>query len=224
MKKLILIAVLLWALPCGAQQWFCPSEQGTVLTYATYNQQGEITGYSVVRVCSVRKTGSTDYTVTESSLLENASHSAVGQPLMSDTYIKGDTTYVGINRQVKMFGALATTSGTVIMLPPDVTPAVRFENRTLTCQVRFMGLKINTTTAVNNFRLMNIETITVGGRAYDCDKIAYNTATRAAGKTYSTQVVEWYAKGVGPVLSVVTNQGNGQSTTTKLISVEVPKA
>lgn len=222
MKRILVLFALVGALPLAAQStWFCPDSVGKTLTYATYNQNGAITNYSVVKVTDVIRDGGSSY-VTESSTLLNVNKSPVSNAqLLTTIRITDDTTYYSINRQTKMFGALATTSGVVIELPAVPTVNIDWQpGRTLTCNVNFAGIKINTTTAVSDYRLVSVEPFDVVGQSRTAYKVSYETVTRAAGRNYLTTVEEWYVHGLGVVNTVVTNQNSGQSTVTKLISVK----
>ena len=206
----------------NTQEWYAPSQVGTTLKYAMYNQQGQITGYSVVRVDSVTLHSDGRWSVAQSSVQYAPNNRQVGETLYAETIISNDTTYVGINRVMEMSRASVQTWGTLIALPASVDRYTEFPNRTLGCLVRIAGFKFNTTTSAYDYTLMNQETLTVDNRIYSALKFSYDTTTKVAGRTEQTFVTTWFAKGVGTMLAVVNNQQTGESSTTKLISISYP--
>lgn len=223
MKRLVLFVLGLYATVASAQSsrqdWYAPTQVGTVLRYAVYNQEGEITGYSNVKVDSITIDSHGRYIVQQSSVQYDAQNRQVGDTLYATTIISNDTTYVGINRIMNMSRAVVQTWGTLIALPATIGSDTRFENRTLGCNVRFAGMKFHTTTETYDYTLMNEETLTVDNRIYESLKFSYNTSTKVAGRTEQTFVTTWFAKGVGTMLAVVNNEQTGESNTTKLISI-----
>ncbi|MBP3425793.1 MAG: hypothetical protein J6K81_03630 [Rikenellaceae bacterium] len=227
MKRLILLlCVCVYSIGRAQniqQNWYIPATVGTTLKYAVYNQEGEITGYSIVHTDSVTQLAEGCWRVTQSSVQYNANNRQVGDTLYAETVISGDTTYVGINRTMQMARAEVQTRGTLIALPSTIDRYTQFPNRTLDCTVRIAGLRFNTTTEAYDYQLMNDETLTVDNRIYNALKFSYNTTTKVAGRTEQTFVTTWFAKGVGTMLAVVNNEQTGESNTTKLISIHYPE-
>ena len=176
MKRLVLFVLGLYATVASAQSsrqdWYAPTQVGTVLRYAVYNQEGEITGYSNVKVDSITIDSHGRYIVLQSSVQYDAQNRQVGDTLYATTIISNDTTYVGINRIMNMSRAVVQTWGTLIALPATIGSDTRFENRTLGCNVRFAGMKFRTTTEAYDYTLMNDETLTVDNRIYESLKFS----------------------------------------------------
>ncbi len=220
MKRLIFMLCMLAPMVTSAQSdWFVPSKVGTQLRYAVYNQDGTITSYMTTTTDSVTLTADSTWIVHQRSTLYNARNQPTGAVLYSESRISNDTTYLAINRISNNSGARVRTWGTLVALPPTITPSTTFANQSLDCTVRYAGMTFNATTNINDISLMNYETLTVDNRIYNTIKLSYNTSTRVLGRNEQSFVTTWIAKQVGIMLVVVDNQQSGESTTTKLIGI-----
>jgi len=220
MKYLLAIILCITCYGASAQQnWYIPSDTTAKFKYAVYNQNGQIISYSIARVDSVYKAGNR-WIVRQSSTLYNARMQPTGAVLYAESYVSNDTTYLAINRTMNMSGATVHTKGILIALPATIDGQTTFANQQLNCRINFAGMNFRTTTEVYDIQIMNQETLTVDNRIFNTLKISYNTSTRVLGRREQTFVTTWIAKEMGIMLAVVNNEQNGNSTTTKLISIE----
>lgn len=221
MKYLLSLCLTLLCWSANAQQnWYVASDTTSKFKYAVYNQDGQIISYSVAKVDSVYQTHDSKWIVRQSSTLYNARNQPTGNVLYAESIISNDTTYLAINRIMNISGATVQTKGILVALPATIDRYTSFSNRQLDCRVKFAGMNFNTTTEVTDIQIMNEETLTVGNRIFNTIKISYNTSTKVLGRIQQTFVTTWIAKEVGIMIAVVNNEQNGDSTTTKLISIE----
>ncbi|MBR5455017.1 MAG: hypothetical protein IKV60_04420 [Rikenellaceae bacterium] len=229
MKRIMLwMALMMCAIttqaqtPEESQNWYAPSEVGTILKYAIYDQNGNITGHYVVRTDSVTRKANGQWCVSQSSLQYDANYRQIGDRLYAESIISNDTTYIGVNRIMEMSRATVQSWGTLIAIPASVNRYTSFVNRSLGCTVRVASFKFNATTKAYNYQLMGEETMTVDNRIYEALKISYETITKVVGHTEQSYATTWFAKGIGTMLAVVENEQTGESNTTKLMSIEFP--
>jgi hypothetical protein len=220
MKHLLAIILCLLCYGVYAQEnWYVPSDTTTKFKYAVYDQNGQIVSYSIAKVDSVYQIDNR-WIVRQSSTLYNARMQPTGVILYADSYVSNDTTYLAINRTMNMSGATVHTQGVLIALPATIDEQTKFANQQLKCRINFAGLNFRATTEVYDIQIMNQEVLTVNNRIFNTLKISYNTSTKVLGRNEQTFVTTWVAKEMGIMLAVVNNEQNGNSTTTKLISIE----
>ncbi len=221
MKHLFALLLCCVTLSVSAQEnWYVPSKVGAKFKYAVYNQNGQIISYTITKVDSVFRDDKGAWVVRQSSTLYNNRNQPTGSVLYADSRIVNDTTYLAVNRIMTISGAKVHTWGTLIALPPHIDGYTQFDSRHLKCSISFGGMRFNTQTAVEDVRLMNQEELFVDNRIYNTLKFSYNTTTKVLGRDEHTFVTTWIAKEVGIMIAVVENSQNGNSTTTKLISIE----
>lgn len=222
MKKVL--AILFCLVCCGSiyaqQNWYVPSDTTARFKYAVYNQNGQIVSYSIAKVDTVYKVSDDKWLIRQSSKLYNANNQPTGSTLYAESYVSNDTTYLAINRIMDMSGADVQTNGVLIAIPAIINEHTTFANQTLNCRIKFAGINFRTTTEVYNIKIMNEDVLTVGNRIFNTIKISYNTSTKILGRNEQTFVTTWIAKEMGIMLAVVNNEQSGNSTTTKLISIE----
>jgi hypothetical protein len=221
MKHIFALLLCVAAVNAAAQDnWYVPSEVGTKFRYAVYDQSGQIINYMVTKVDSVYCDSKGAWVVRQSSTIYNSRNQPTGSVLYAESIISNDTTYLAVNRVMTISGAKVHTWGTLIALPSEIDELTRFAPRQLQCSISFAGMRFNTVTSIEDITLVNQEDLFVDNRIYDALKFSYNTTTKVLGRNENTFVTTWVAKEVGIMIAVVENVQNGNSTTTKLISVE----
>jgi hypothetical protein len=108
---------------------------------------------------SVTLTADSTWIVRQRTTLYNARNQPTGAVLYSESRISNDTTYLAINRISNNSGARVRTWGTLVALPPTITPSTTFANQSLDCTVRYAGMTFNATTNINDISLQKIYAI-----------------------------------------------------------------
>lgn len=251
MKKIVLLLTLaLTLLPalCRAQNYIVPTTQGTILEYASFDADGNVTDRvrkTVEKVTPVRQgtevilrtdilnedgTPNTDFAVMRETII-----------IAPDKIVKLKDGTADFFREMVMKSAGGQFSGEdldkidfIVEGDDMVYPVLpkegeKLKNTSVTMRIEFKNAKekeksIKLATINSSGVIDGMERVSTKAGTFECFRISKTVKFKAMmGMVSDTErMITWYAPGVGEVMSQeVTKRGKVESTT-KLVSVKTP--
>ncbi len=248
-KNVLLLALVLALLPvlCRAQNYIVPTTQGTVLEYASFDNDGNITDRVFKTVEKVSQVREGTEVILRTEILDKNGNPDTDYAVMRETIIIAPDRIVKLKEGTADFFkemVFKSTEGQFskeqmdqidILIEGDdmvypVSPknGEKLKNTSVTMRMEFRNAKekeksIKLMTMNSSGTIEGKERISTEAGTFECYKISKTVKIKVMMGVISEteRMITWYAPGVGEVMSQeVTKKGKVESTT-KLVSVKV---
>jgi len=249
-KNVLLLAFALIFVPalCRAQNYIVPTTQGTVLEYASFDNDGNVTDRIIKTVEKVSRVQQGTEVILRTDFLGNDGNPDGDIPPMRETVIIAGDKIVKLKEGTAEFlkemvlknaGGQVTEEnmdkinfvieGDDMVYPVSPKKGEKLKNASVSMRMEFMNAKekeksIKIMTINSSGAIEGNERVTTQAGSFDCVKMTKTIKFKVMmGVISETQrMISWYAPGVGEVMTQeVTKKGKVESTT-KLISVKHP--
>lgn len=227
MKLLVLtIALAFFAAVSHAQDLFFPSKEGTVLTYNVLDKKDKVTStfkYTIQKVTG--NASNLDITYLYESI------DPKGKQSFSDVitiHKKGDILYLDmsnfVNKAVfQQNGQMPVDvqiKGNNMEIPSNLSPgqALPDANVEMAMKMGFINMKI--AADVTNRKVEALEDVAVKAGNFKSYKISSDVKSSAMGIKASGKSTQWYAKGLGLIKSVNTDEKGNSTGGIELVEVK----
>jgi len=249
-KTVLLLALALTLLPalCRAQNYIVPTTQGTVLEYASYDNDGNVTDRVLKTVEKVTPVRQGTEVILRTDILDKDGNPDTDYAVMRETIIISSDKIVKLKEGTAEFfremvmknaGGQFTEEdmnkidfiieGDDMVYPVSPKNGEKLKNTSVTMRMEFQNAKekeksIKLMTMNSSGTIEGKERISTEAGTFECFKISKTVKIKVMmGVVSETErMITWYAPGIGEVMSQeVTKRGKVESTT-KLVSVKKP--
>ena len=214
MKKLLLFALIIfWGTGTKAQEIFFPTKEGTVLLYKSFDKKDKVINSSRLTIKQITINGN-DMDIT---YLCESIDSKDKLLFKEDITIhkKGDKLYFDmgnfINKSVfQQNGAIPAEvqiTGNTMEIPSNPNPGDALPNANVEMSLKMGFITMKMSALVSNRKVEATEDITVQAGPLKSYKLTSLVNASAMGMKTETNIIEWYAKGVGLVKSESYDKG-----------------
>ena len=212
MKKLIIPALAaLLSLPMQAQNCdiFIPYEEGTVLTYTSYNAKGKEVGQSRQTLVSrTEDAGATVFLMRQENLSDKKAEPVeFTYRCEGDRFIIDMNSFVDPKQQESYKDMQMDITFESIDIPKGVTPGTSLKDGSVTMKVvSDSPINIQTKVLITNRKVEAIESVTTPAGTFECLKISQTITTDMGMMKITIKSVDWIAKNIGNVKSETYNK------------------
>jgi hypothetical protein len=209
MKQLLLIAVFCYssiaALIAQDCPMYYPDKENTQMEYKQYDKKGGLSGSSVQKITSIKKTaGSTEVEV--SSMSFDAKGKNIGSAKLK-ARCEGGVFYIDMSNYLNQQSTDAykdmemSVEGGNLEMPSIMKAGDLLKDGDIKMSFSSGGMTVmKMSVSITNRKVEAVESLTTPAGTFECYKISYDIATKM-GINVNMKGVEWYAKGVGMVKS-----------------------
>jgi len=209
MKSILLSFLLCGLIGAGMSAQDCPmyypDQENTQMEYKQYDKKGGLTGSSIQKITSIKKTA--DATVAE---ISSESFDAKGKSLGSaqlTARCEAGIYYIDMKNYMNQQSTEGyddmemTVEGGNLEMPWDMKAGDLLKDGNLSMSFSSGGMTVmNMTIAITNRKVDAVENVTTPAGTFECYKISYDIATKMMFNM-KMKGVEWYARNVGMVKS-----------------------
>jgi hypothetical protein len=209
MKQLLLIAVFCYSsiavLIAQDCPMFYPDRENTQMEYKQYDKKGGLTGSSVQKITSIKKSA----TSTEVAIV-SMSFDAKGKNIGSANLkarCEGGIFYIDMSNYLNQQSTDAykdmemSVEGGNLEMPSGMKAGEALKDGDLKMSFSSGGVTVmNMSVSITNRKVEAVESLTTPAGTFECYKISYDIATKMM-ISVKMKGIEWYAKGVGLVKS-----------------------
>lgn len=214
MKKIVFVIGAWLACHAMQAQYFCVN-QGTELSYVTYDEAGQSISNETVTVTNVSNREGNTFAMYFTKIVENKAknntsytlynwkydgeNSVCTEDLMYGPYIASDSDPAVYNEEIRkaLLADKKFKGDNSFTLKDDARAGESIPNRTYS----YLNGVLKNEITVSGAAYMGEEEIGTTAGKFNCIKISYLKRTKVVLKTTTLRVTEWYAKGVGLVKS-----------------------
>lgn len=214
MRKLVFMIVVWMACHTMQAQYFC-TNQGTELSYVTYDEAGQSISNETVTVTNVKKQDGKTFATYFTKIVVNKTKNNTSYTLYN-WYYDGENS---VCAEDLMYGPYIASDSDPAMYNDDIRQALMVDKKfkgdnslTLADHAKagesipdhiysYLNGMLKNEVTISGGAYMGKEHVSTTAGKFECMKISYLKRIKAVLKTTTLRVTEWYAKGVGLVKS-----------------------
>ena len=212
------LAVLFLFLAAGlnAQVPFFLNKKGVVLTYASKNAKGKISGYSETTVTAVDGNNSNCTIVYETMAMDAKKKPLLANPIDTKVRIAGGVVSFDPSSFAGQVMEGMQITGDNLLLPSTASKGDVLNDYSINITIGPM----TTTTTVSNVNVVAEETLNINGTSIECLVVESSNLTKVIGIKQEMKQKIWYGRGVGMVKTEIYDKKGKLQSVQELIAVQ----
>lgn len=226
MKKILFLsAILFGAFTLNAQETFFPTKEGTVLIYKTFDKKDKLSSEVKYTIKNVNINGN-DMDITYlCESLDNKEELVFKEDIT--IHQKGDVLYLDMSnfinkaafQQEGEIPADIQVSGNNMEIPSNPKPGDILPDAYIEMALKMGFVNLKSASQVTNRKVEAIEPVSVKAGAFETCKFTSEVNSTAMGLKAKSNMVEWYAKGIGLVKSENYDKNGKLQSRTELVEM-----